>query len=337
MTRRTKQWIAGVSLVVTAGGVLLNVLAFNHARAMMSFTPGGPKTQKPEQLSLFTRIKVLIVGVNLPRPVSARQPSELSSQCHPLAIAAPGRLSLGAWYCNRGPDTPLVILFHGYGSEKSGLIPEAKVFLDLGASVMLVDFRGSGDSSEAYTTIGIAEADDVATVVRYAREHLPHSSIVLFGKSMGAAAILRAVHVHGIAPDAVILEAVFDTLMNTVRHRFQAMGVPSFPSAELLVFWGGRQQGFNGFSHEPVCYATSLKGPALFMHGTRDPRATLPEGRRVCAAVPGVKVFKEFENAGHESYISIVPDEWKATVSNFLKKYAGGNNPSGSAKPSNGI
>jgi len=33
-------------------------------------------------------------------------------------------------------------------------------------SVLLVDFRGSGDSSEAYTTIGFDEAKDVAAVMR---------------------------------------------------------------------------------------------------------------------------------------------------------------------------
>jgi hypothetical protein len=86
---------------------------------------------------------------------------------------------------------------------------------------------------------------------------------------MGAAAILRAVHAHAIQPDGVILEAVFDTLLNTVRHRFRAMQVPAFPSAELLVFWGGRQWGFDGFEHNPSGYAASVHCPTLLMHGAR--------------------------------------------------------------------
>jgi len=139
-------------------------------------------------------------------------------------------VTLSAWYCGRGKEAPLVILFHGYSAEKTCLIREAKTFIDLGASVLLVDFRGSGGSSECYTTIGVREADDVAAVVRYASASLPHSSVVLFGQSMGAVAILRAVKEHGIAPDAVILEAVFDTMLNTVRNRFAAMGIPSFPA-----------------------------------------------------------------------------------------------------------
>ena len=56
---------------------------------------------------------------------------------------------------------------------------QARMFLHMGASVLLVDFRGSGESSESYTTIGFREADDVAHAVWYARELLPHSAVIL--------------------------------------------------------------------------------------------------------------------------------------------------------------
>jgi hypothetical protein len=229
-------------------------------------------------------------------------------------------VNLSGWYCDRGSGTPLVILFHGYSADKTALIPEGKAFLELGASVLLVDFRGSGGSSEAYTTIGVCEADDVTGVVRYAQKHLAHSRVILFGQSMGAAAILRAVNQTGISPDGVIAEAVFDTMLNTVCNRFTAMHIPSFPSAQLLVFWGGRQWGFNGFEHNPVNYARAVHCPVLFMHGTDDPRATLAEGRRVFDAVDGSKKFKTFDRTGHESYISTHATEWRTTVAEFMRK-----------------
>ncbi len=191
--------------------------------------------------------------------------------------------------------------------------------MELGVSVLLVDFRGSGNSSESYTTIGIHEGSDVATVAHYASENFSHSSTILFGKSMGAAAILRAAYEETIAPDAVILEAVFDRMLSTVCNRFDIMGAPSFPAARLLVFWGGVQFGFNGFENNPVEYAHSLKCPALFMHGANDPRAKLSEGRDVYNAVPGNrKWFKEFADAGHQSYVAANPGQWKEAVLEFL-------------------
>ncbi len=317
--RVLRRWLLWLGLLALAGFVGLNVLAYNHAAVMTHFAAGGAKTQKSEKLSPWARLKVLMVGVNLPRPVSELPPSALSADGRALAIPVAGNVTLSAWYADRGPATPLVILFHGYGSEKTSLLGEAQALLDLGASVLLVDFRGSGGSSESYTTIGVREAEDVAAAVRYARGNTRHAGFILFGYSMGAAAILRAISARGVAPDAVILEAVFDSLLNTARNRFAAMRVPSFPGAELLVFWGGWQWGFNGFRHNPVDYARAVNCPALFMHGRDDPRARLAEARRVFDAVPGPKEFVEFERTGHESYLATHPDEWRAAVSGFLK------------------
>lgn len=92
----------------------------------------------------------------------------------------------------------------------------------------------------------------------------------------------------------------------------------AFPSAELLTFWGGCQFGFNGFAHNPVEYAASLRCPALFLHGEDDPRATLAEGRRVFDAVPGPKRFVTFDGVGHDSYVARHPEAWRAAVRGFL-------------------
>jgi len=316
---KTKTWIVTVVIAAIAFAGL-NVMAYNHARAMMHFTASGDRTRKPETLTLWQKAGVLLFGVNVPRPAGQQPPADLATDCRVLKISAPKGITLEAWYCDLGPSTPLVILFHGYAAQKTALLQEARMFLDLGTSVLLVDFRGSGGSSESYTTVGIHESDDVATLVQFSQRNLSHSRVILFGQSMGAVAILGAIRNHGIQPDAVILEAVFDTLLNTVRNRFHAMRVPSFSSAELLVFWGGQQQGFNGFSHNPVDYAMSVECPALFMHGRDDPRATLDEGRRVFNAVPGPKQFTTFDRTGHESYVSTHASEWRTTVEAFIKE-----------------
>lgn len=320
MKTKTKRWLVCLAFVLVAGFAALNVLAYNHAHAMMHFTEAGTRTDKPENLSFWKKVGVLLAGVNIPRPTSNRPPSDLAPGCRALTIAGLDSVTLSAWYCDRGKTTPLVILFHGYSKEKTSLLKEAKAILGRGASVLLADFRGSGGSSKSYTTIGFHEAEDVATVVRHARDHFSHSSVILFGQSMGSVAVLRAIHANGISPDAVILEGVFDTMLNTIRNRFGSMGIPSFPGAWLLVFWGGKQGGFDAFAHNPVDYARSMKCPAMFMHGMNDPRAKLAEARAVFAAAAGPKVFKKFESVGHGPIISKCPEEWLAAVGEIIRK-----------------
>jgi len=308
-----------VAVLVVTGTIAINLIAYRHAYAMIHFTAGNPRTQRPEKLNFSQKLGVLLHGVNLPRPKTLRPPTDLDPSTKSLRIDCANGIKLGAWYCSGKNTDQLVILFHGYGAEKSATIPEAKAFLDMGFSVLLVDFRGSGESSESYTTVGFKEADDVAAAVNYAKEHLPHRRIILYGQSMGAAAILRAVHSCGVHPDAIIVEAVFDNMLNTVCHRFEAMRLPSFPCAELLVFWGGCQAGFNGFKHNPVEYAASVECPILFMHGESDPRAHIDEARRVFDAVHVPKQFKEFPKLRHEPPVIRFPREWKDVVGGFLK------------------
>jgi len=308
-----------VAAVLLAAFAALNLVAYRQAYSMTHFVAGGSRTANAENLSLGQKLKTLFCGVALPRARTTLPPAKLGPACRSLTFAGANGVRLGAWYCPLSPDKPLVILFHGYSNEKSSVLNEARVFLELGLSVLLVDFRGSGDSSESYTTVGYDEAEDVAAAVRYAKASLPHSKLVLYGVSMGAAAELRAVHSCGIQPDAIIAEAVFDKMLNTARNRFALMGVPSFPSAELLVFWGGRQFGFNGFGNNPVEYAASVRCPILFLHGAADPRARLVEARQVFDAVPGRKWFKEFAGIGHASIVVPYREQWKETVRQFLK------------------
>lgn len=261
MKRRLPRILLALALLALAGFAALNVLAYRHACAMMRYSSGGPRTDKPEALTTRSKLRVLLVGVHLPRPTDERPPTALAPDAQILAIPVSGDVTLSAWYAGRSPDAPLAIFFHGYSTEKTRLLREAREIHALGASVLLVDFRGSGGSSEDYTTLGLLEADDVAAAVRFAQARLPHSALVLYGQSMGSAAILRAIHVHGVAPDAVVLESVFDSMLGTIRNRFDAMGVPSFPNAELLTFWGGRRFGFDGFAHDPVDYAHRWNAP----------------------------------------------------------------------------
>jgi len=328
-----KRWLAGLGLLLMAAVIGINALAWRQARCMIQFRDGVTRTDKPEALTALAKLRVLLLGVTLPRPHSDLRPKDLDPDCRILTIVAPQQVTLSAWHVDRGAQVPLVILFHAYSADKSSLLDEARAFLELGTSVLLVDFRGSGDSSESYTTLGVDEAADVEAVVRAARRNLPHSSMILFGQSMGAAAILRAVRAHAVAPDGVILEAVFDTMLNTVRNRFKAMGMPSFPGAELLVFWGGVQCGFNGFHHNPMEDASSLNCPSLFMHGGLDNRATLADGRRVFDAAAGPKSFREFPSAGHESYLARFPAAWTNAVRDFIPQTRGHSGTSATTDP----
>ena len=316
MKRAFKLLVAGLLSAV----VSVNIFAFMQARAMTRFVERGERTARPEQLSLFERVSVMLSGVNIPRPRYSITPAkyDLDFQVHRFANSSSATLE--AWFVQGKESFPLVLLFHGYAVSKSSLLTTARVFHELGYGALLVDFYGSGGSTGSGTTIGVKEADDVAATVDYVRRRWPQRKIVLYGISMGGAAVLRAVAVNGVKPDAVIIEATFDTLLNTGKNRFRAMGLPGSPFAELLLFWGSVQNGFNFFSHNPADYARSVNFPALILHGEKDQRVTLAEARMIAAAMGERARWVAFSGVPHMPIVDARPEQWRREVEKFLER-----------------
>jgi alpha-beta hydrolase superfamily lysophospholipase len=322
------QWLkahrkSSAAISVLLGFALLNLWAFRHAWAMTHFSNGGKSTIRPEEMSVLGRAAVLLTGVNLPRPSNDRTPADLNVTFETRRLRTGDGLELEAWYIAYPDPRATVVLFHGYGTSKSKLLNEAGALYDLRCNTLLVDFRGSGGSEGDTTTLGVYEAIDVAAACELARTLDPPQPLVLFGRSMGSVAILRAIAKYGVRPEGAILECPFDRLLGTVEHRFTAMSLPSFPSAELLVFWGGVQHGMNGFAHNPVDYASSVDCPVLLLHGERDKRVSVAEVEAVCEKLAGKKRLEIFPDVGHEACYRTRPDLWMEHVAAFLEDVTG--------------
>jgi len=197
----------------------------------------------------------------------------------------------------------------------------ARAFHDLGYATLLVDFYGSGGSSGSGTTIGVKEAGDVAATADYVRRTWPSRRVVLYGISMGGAAVLRAIAVNRVKPDAVIIEAIFDRLLNAGKNRFRSMGLPGSPFAEMLLFWGSLQHGFNFFSHNPIDYARSVDCPTLVLHGEKDERATLGQARGIALAMGAEARFVGYADVAHGPIVDARGGDWKRDVQTFLRQF----------------
>ena len=301
----------------------LNALAYGHARTMTHFTAGGTRTGKAETLSWSQKLWVLAIGVQLPKPSNSQTPLDRQMPFDTWAIPVEPGVTLEAWSVRQTDPKGVVVLFHGYADRKSSALTEARAFFNEGWAPVLVDLRGSGGSSGDTTSIGFFEARDVAAAVDFTRERFPDLPLVVWGASMGAASSLRAVGELGTRVDSLLLEAPFATLRSAVVNRFHSLGVPAFGLAELLVFWGGEQQGFNGFRHNPVEYAAHVHVPTLLMLGRRDDRVLMPEGRAVFDALAGEKQFETFEGLGHESLVNGNREQWLRVVHGFISRLGG--------------
>jgi uncharacterized protein len=299
LSRKTKMLLWQLALAFL---VILNILAYSGAYLMTHYSEPGQW--------------------GLPKPNSSKTPTaiDLSYSSQRLSVNDDEWVETWLVPASGAEAKGTVLLFPGKDSSKAKqLLAPAQVFHDLHYNSLLVDFRGVGDSSGNTTTLGVRESEDVALVLKEADRLQLQRPLVLYGISMGSAAILTAIAQEDVKPDGVILELPFARSIDALRSRVRALHIPSFPLAELIVFWGGVQHGFNAFAHNPVIYAAQVQCPTLIMHGSLDQWTTIDEIKEILQNLRGSKDLVLFPNTGHTLLVTVDRELWKGSVDNFLQ------------------
>ncbi|HOU84315.1 MAG TPA: alpha/beta hydrolase [Spirochaetota bacterium] len=292
--------------------LFMNVIAFMQSYGFTHYE--GEEKDAPldiASLSMKDKLQTLVFGLKKPRTKNIKFPSYDYK-----TIIIGNNPKIECWEFNHKKSKGTVIIFHGYGGKKSNMLDRAEAFASEGYSFLLVDFMGAGGSEGDKTTIGYDESEQVKRCYDYVAKK--EKNIILFGFSMGAAAIMKAVSDYSISPSSVILECPFSTLYRTVCNRFNLLGVPQFPIAGMIVFWGGVQHGFWGFSHNPSDYAVNMKSKVLLLHGKLDNRVGQDEMKLIYENIPSKKILLEYDDAEHETIFLSNPARWKKDIFSFI-------------------
>jgi uncharacterized protein len=311
-----RKFIKKLLLVCGLCFVLINAVAFMHAYKFTHFVLQGQRNVSSEDdVDAATKIKLAISGVNIPQPYDSILPSYAYEVVH-----LPTDTQTECWL-SKMPKQKVkgtVVICHGYAGSKGGMLGKAAAFHQLGYNTLLIDFRGTKSSGTNNCTVGYKESAEVYAAVKYLRAR-GEQHIICFGTSMGAVAIIKAEHDSALACDALILECPFGSLYQTVRNRFIMQGVPAFPMANLMVFWGGVQNGFNGFAFTPIDYAKKITCPVLLMSGGKDKKVSATEINAIYNNLQGKKQLHLFTEVGHNDFLNKARQEWMEKVSGFLK------------------
>lgn len=293
--------------------VLMNVVAIFHSYKFTHFTDSNTeKTNAPHKLTLGQKIKILMFGVSNPRPENIAVPTTDFQ-----TIKLKSNREIECWSIKAENSKGTVIICHGFSGDKSSMLDKAQIFLEYGYNTFLVDFMGSGGSEGYQTTIGYLEADQVKSCFEYLSSN-GEKKIYLFGTSMGAVAIMKTFYDFAINPKGIIIECPFGSIYETVCARFRTMNVPVFPMAGLFVFWGGLQNGFWAFSHNPTEYAKKINCPTLLIYGAMDEKVSRQEIDEIFNNLMGKKKLIIYQKAGHENYLIKYKKEWKKDIQKFL-------------------
>ena len=309
------KWILWVLLVQF---VLFNISASLYAYRLTHFYIDSSLAGKKSS-NILARTWRLFTGPRFIKIPPGREPSFVFEN---LSFITSGGTIIHGWFARTDSAARgTVLMFHGVTAQKSQMLDEAEVFRQLGLNVLMIDFRGHGRSEGRMTTLGFDEIEEV----KIAWDHmtkLGEKKIFLYGVSMGAVTVSRAINELGLTPEAVIIEMPFESLRTHLRARARTLGFPGFPEKPfsfLVGTWIGWERGFNAASHNTTRYAKKMRCPVLLQWGDRDEYVQSSEIQSIFQSIAsGNKKLVVYTGAGHQSLLQFDPAKWKSAVNSFI-------------------
>lgn len=190
----------------------------------------------------------------------------------------------GLWHPAPDSRAPVLLYLHGARWDVSGSAPRVRRMQQLGFSVLAVDYRGFGKSTDALPSEATAYEDAREAWQWLAAQH-PRSKRYIFGHSLGAAI---AVHLAAGVDDAagLIVEGSFPSI---------AAVVGSFKWGWLPV------SGFITQRFDAAQSIERVKVPVLVVHGSADRLIAPKLGQALFERAPGPKRWIEVEGGSHHS------------------------------------
>jgi uncharacterized protein len=296
--------------------IILNVITAFHAYKFSHFYEANEaSTKNNNEKNGWDVTKEILFGINAYKLQNTKPDSSFEQ----IYITTSNQIKLNGWYFKAlGITKGTVLLFHGHGSKKSAVLAESEGFRKLGYNTLLIDFRAHGTSEGNTSTIGYKETEDVKLAYDFIKAR-GEKNIILWGISMGAACVSKAMIDYPLQPSKIILEMPYASILQAAEGRIKMMKLPAQPLATLVTFWGGVEQGFWAFNMQPVEFAKQITVPTLIQWGKNDPRVKQSEIEEIYNNLPTIKKLVIYENAGHESLCEKEPTKWLTSIQDFLQ------------------
>jgi pimeloyl-ACP methyl ester carboxylesterase len=209
------------------------------------------------------------------------------------------------WIPTDEPSNRYLIYLHGSALNIGANVSHARRFKELGFSVLLISYRGYGQSEGDFPTEAQVYADaEAAWNYLVKQKGITPSDIFIYGHSLGGAVAINLAVSH---PEAkgLIVEATFTSIADMGRqHKFY----------RLLPLGLITHQRFDSINK-----IERLKMPVLFLHGTEDSLVPFTMSRRLFDRAPSPKKLKLISGGGHNNSASVGGAEYLESVREFIK------------------
>jgi fermentation-respiration switch protein FrsA (DUF1100 family) len=218
-----------------------------------------------------------------------------------MAIPTEDGERLHAWWIpTRAPSARgHVLFFHGNAGNVSHRLEHALALTGAGLDVLLVDYRGYGQSTGRPSEEGLYRDARASLAAVRSGGQVDPARVVYMGESLGGAVALHlAIETP---PLALVLQSAFTSLRDIAREHYPAA-----------------LSGLAGDAYPSVQRIAALRAPVLIVHGDRDDIVPVAHARALFAAAPEPKRLHVVPGAGHNDLVDRMGAAYGTEVAAWL-------------------
>lgn len=224
-----------------------------------------------------------------------------------VTIVASDGVQLRGWYLppNPAPEpggkAPGLIWFYGNMETVADLAPLLGRFRPPGTGMLVIDYRGYGESGGKPTEPGLYLDAEAAWSFIKSLEEIDPARIAVYGRSLGSAVALYLATHQPVR--AVVLDSPFSSSRQMSRRHY-----PFLPARLLRL------------ELDNIARARQLEAPLLVFHGTDDRIAPFSMGRAVAQAGRAVELVA-IQGAGHNDTYDMGGESYRDRLHEFLSEH----------------
>jgi len=242
-------------------------------RALFSLTLLAAAAWALLTLLVFVSQSRLLYLPNIPGRALVATPDDLGLAWQELWLPAADGTRIHGWFVPADGAARTLLFFHGNAGNISHRLEWLRILNKLGLNVLLLEYRGYGQSEGRPSEDGIHLDAQAAWDWLRSEAAIPAERIILFGESLGAAVASRLA--TEVPAGGLVLFSAFTSVPDVAAQHYWFL-----PVHLLARFW-----------HPTVEYVGDADMPVLIMHSPDDEIVPFEHAHRILAAAREPKLF----------------------------------------------
>jgi fermentation-respiration switch protein FrsA (DUF1100 family) len=211
-------------------------------------------------------------------------PDQIGLAYESVQLTTADQVSLHAWYLPAAEERATLLYLHGNGGNISHRLGTLQLLNQLGLSILIVDYRGYGQSKGRPTEDGTYLDAEAAWRYLIDVRRSPPGRILLFGESLGGGIATWLATKQ--SPGGLILLSAFTSIRDLARRHY-----PYLPTALVRI-------------HYPTLERLSrVRCPILIAHSRADEIVPFDHGLRLFENAPEPKQFVELTGRHNDTLL----------------------------------